>query len=319
MNNRAQSCISSKPKSQHINIAKSQSLSLPSQSLSIPTLHFKLYACIVVPLPCFNINCVIVIQVLYRTIPLLAHLHNFLIVLQAAIGGLALDRVMEEENPLESDIKLGTDVLTLSVLAIIICAPVGATLMVVLGPRFLVKGHEDDAEVEVHTKEESSKTTMAVYDGSNNEKGETNWAFVNDLQTDNEVKIYAAETDLQTGQICHDCEEKEMADLNETITKEFTPVNESAPVKDTITILTVDDTDISKLSTASNTEDNNGMQEVLSESQVIEDANEVQMSNDVLGNDNSVDKSTDTDNVQKDGKRPLYVSSIVVELNDNKV
>lgn len=60
---------------------------------------------------------------------------------QAAIGGLPLDKVNESDEPDKDFLKYATDILTISVLAIIICAPTGATLMGVLGPRFLVKGN----------------------------------------------------------------------------------------------------------------------------------------------------------------------------------
>lgn len=59
---------------------------------------------------------------------------------QAATGGLAIAEVMLSDKPDPDYIKYGTDVLTISVLAIIICAPIGATLMAVLGPRFLAHG-----------------------------------------------------------------------------------------------------------------------------------------------------------------------------------
>ncbi|XP_061197151.1 sodium/hydrogen exchanger 9B2-like [Saccostrea echinata] len=65
---------------------------------------------------------------------------------QAAIGGLALDKALEGDN--EEDIRMGTDVLTIAVLAIVICAPVGATCMGVLGPRFLEHGDEEEIRVE---------------------------------------------------------------------------------------------------------------------------------------------------------------------------
>ena len=50
---------------------------------------------------------------------------------------------MESEDPNPEHRKYATDILTISVLAIIICAPTGATLMAVLGPKFLVKGKGD--------------------------------------------------------------------------------------------------------------------------------------------------------------------------------
>ncbi|KAL4217023.1 Sodium/hydrogen exchanger 9B2 [Mactra antiquata] len=69
---------------------------------------------------------------------------------QAAIGGLALDKVLESENPNEDEVNYATDILTISVLAIIICAPVGASLMAILGPRFLEKGDEEEVEVKIN-------------------------------------------------------------------------------------------------------------------------------------------------------------------------
>lgn len=51
-----------------------------------------------------------------------------------------MDEVSKSVNPAADDLKYATDILTISVLAIIICAPTGATLMAVLGPQFLVKG-----------------------------------------------------------------------------------------------------------------------------------------------------------------------------------
>lgn len=74
-------------------------------------------------------------------------LHIPWIYFQAAIGGLALDRA-RESNPVDkTQVKYGEDVLTISVLAIIICAPVGATCMALLGPKFLVKGDVEEIEV----------------------------------------------------------------------------------------------------------------------------------------------------------------------------
>lgn len=43
---------------------------------------------------------------------------------------------------------MGTDVLTIAVLAIVICAPVGATCMGIFGPRFLAHGDEEEVRVE---------------------------------------------------------------------------------------------------------------------------------------------------------------------------
>lgn len=65
---------------------------------------------------------------------------------QAAIGGLALDKALEGDN--QEDIGMGTDVLTIAVLAIVICAPVGATCMGIFGPRFLAHGDEEEVRVE---------------------------------------------------------------------------------------------------------------------------------------------------------------------------
>ncbi|XP_052079843.1 sodium/hydrogen exchanger 9B2-like [Mytilus californianus] len=70
---------------------------------------------------------------------------------QAAIGGLALDKVREMSNPDQEIVKYATDILTLSVLAIIICAPIGATLMAVLGPKFLQKGYIEEESIEICT------------------------------------------------------------------------------------------------------------------------------------------------------------------------
>ncbi|KAJ8306577.1 hypothetical protein KUTeg_017122, partial [Tegillarca granosa] len=66
---------------------------------------------------------------------------------QAAIGGMALDRARESNPVDQTQVKYGEDVLTISVLAIIICAPVGATCMALLGPKFLVKGDVEEIEV----------------------------------------------------------------------------------------------------------------------------------------------------------------------------
>ncbi|XP_011416874.3 sodium/hydrogen exchanger 9B2 [Magallana gigas] len=65
---------------------------------------------------------------------------------QAAIGGLALDKALEGDN--QDDIRMGTDVLTIAVLAIVICAPVGATCMGIFGPRSLAHGDEEEVRVE---------------------------------------------------------------------------------------------------------------------------------------------------------------------------
>ena len=55
---------------------------------------------------------------------------------------------------------MGTDVLTISVLAIIICAPVGATGMAILGPRFLAKGEEEQEQCSAAKKEEGCSSTV---------------------------------------------------------------------------------------------------------------------------------------------------------------
>ncbi|XP_060570321.1 sodium/hydrogen exchanger 9B2-like [Ruditapes philippinarum] len=68
---------------------------------------------------------------------------------QAATGGLAIAEVMLSDKPHADDIKYGTDVLTISVLAIIICAPIGATLMGVLGPKFLQHGDDEEVDTDV--------------------------------------------------------------------------------------------------------------------------------------------------------------------------
>ncbi|XP_052237809.1 sodium/hydrogen exchanger 9B2-like [Dreissena polymorpha] len=72
---------------------------------------------------------------------------------QAAFGGLALDNVRQSHDPDGSHLKYATDILTISVLAIIICAPVGATCIAVFGPKFLVQGDQEEVEEEVSKKE----------------------------------------------------------------------------------------------------------------------------------------------------------------------
>jgi hypothetical protein len=59
---------------------------------------------------------------------------------------LALDKALEGDN--QDDVRMGTDVLTIAVLAIVICAPVGATCMAIFGPRFLEHGYEEEVHVE---------------------------------------------------------------------------------------------------------------------------------------------------------------------------
>ncbi|KAK3087377.1 hypothetical protein FSP39_005190 [Pinctada imbricata] len=81
---------------------------------------------------------------------------------QAAIGGLALDKALELNDP--ALITQGTDVLTIAVLAIIICAPVGATGMAILGPRFLVKGEEGEVDECNTTKEKEARATNGADD-----------------------------------------------------------------------------------------------------------------------------------------------------------
>ncbi|KAK3588170.1 hypothetical protein CHS0354_012235 [Potamilus streckersoni] len=58
---------------------------------------------------------------------------------QAAIGGMAFDRAMELNDPDKEIVRLSLDIMTLSVLAIVICAPLGATCIALLGPKFLSK------------------------------------------------------------------------------------------------------------------------------------------------------------------------------------
>ncbi|WAR11083.1 SL9B2-like protein [Mya arenaria] len=70
---------------------------------------------------------------------------------QAAIGGLALDRVMEDAEPSVDNIRYATDILTISVLAIVICAPIGATLISVLGPKFLFQAFDGTSSTKTIT------------------------------------------------------------------------------------------------------------------------------------------------------------------------
>ena len=69
---------------------------------------------------------------------------------------MALDKALETGKPGDPDVEMATDVLTLSVLAIVICAPVGATCMTILGPKFLVK-EEDDIEQTIRVIVEEEK------------------------------------------------------------------------------------------------------------------------------------------------------------------
>ncbi|KAL3831362.1 hypothetical protein ACJMK2_023115 [Sinanodonta woodiana] len=72
--------------------------------------------------------------------------------LQAAIGGMALDRVLEANDPDKEAVRLSLDIITLSVLAIVICAPFGAACMTLLGPRLLSKEElsvSSDGEIDV--------------------------------------------------------------------------------------------------------------------------------------------------------------------------
>ncbi|XP_052812372.1 sodium/hydrogen exchanger 9B2-like isoform X2 [Mya arenaria] len=82
---------------------------------------------------------------------------------QAAIGGLALDRVMEDAEPSVDNIRYATDILTISVLAIVICAPIGATLISVLGPKFLFQGeYEEEEELAVVTEKPSKGDKSSI-------------------------------------------------------------------------------------------------------------------------------------------------------------
>ncbi len=80
---------------------------------------------------------------------------------QAAIGSVALDVVKEQTNPLEKDLILGRQVLTLAVLAILVTAPIGAFLIAFFGPRLLEKevvgGDGEDLEMVTSPMQEGKK------------------------------------------------------------------------------------------------------------------------------------------------------------------
>ena len=228
--------------------------------------------------------------------------------MQAAIGGLALDRVLEDENPLESDVKLGTDVLTISVLAIIICAPTGATLMAVLGPRFLAKAHDDEEEIKVLGRDEKdgkmvkdSEAVVIVHDPMVVVKGEESIV--------NKSKEVKGEESVIT-------KSREMLEETELLKYEDT-IETKNEISENKNVVSTEDEIIPHVDT-SNVEMRipvNGQVVNVREAEAVKDINE---SKDSVDKDYASDKSTSTADIEKESRRPLYVSSIIVELNDSK-
>ena len=232
--------------------------------------------------------------------------------LQAAIGGLALDRVLEDENPLESDVKLGTDVLTISVLAIIICAPTGATLMAVLGPKFLAKAHDDEEEIKVPGIDKTdgkmvkdSEAVVIVHDPIVVVKGEESIVNMSKDAKGEESIINGNRKVL---------EEVELPKYEDTIEQK----NE---ISENMNLVSTEDEIISHIDT-SNVEMRvpvNGQVVNVREAEAVMKDNMISDgSKGSEDKDYASDKSTSTADIEKESRRPLYVSSIIVELNDSK-
>ena len=231
--------------------------------------------------------------------------------LQAAIGGLALDRVLEDENPLESDVKLGTDVLTISVLAIIICAPTGATLMAVLGPKFLAKAHDDEEEIKVLGRDEKdgkmvkdSEAVVIVHDPIIVVKGDE--SIVNKIK---EAK--GEESIINDNRKV--LEETELPKYEDTI-------DQKNEISETMNMVSIEDKIIPDIDT-SNVEMRvpvNGQVVNVGEAEDVKDNMIGDGSKGTEDKDYASDKSTSTADIEKESRRPLYVSSIIVELNDSK-
>ena len=238
---------------------------------------------------------------------------------------MALDRVKEDENPSEADIQLGTDVLTISVLAIIICAPIGATLMAVLGPRFLVKGHDDEEEVEVHGKGGPSQNDKITY--SDTKEGNDKFSgsvepvlnYVKYVSEDDDKGVVI---DVTSGQICSDCEEKEIIDTNKT----SHATNERDYKTDSIETFNANNIENGIVPVKADAAHTAPPMQLYAEQKTVvdkQDQNSVYETADVdmrqneEENDSAIDKATGTADESTDNRRPLYVSSIIVELNDS--
>ena len=242
---------------------------------------------------------------------------------------MALDRVKEYETPSETDVQLGTDVLTISVLAIVICAPIGATLMAVLGPRFLVKGQSEDEEVAVHGKGEPEQSDKIEYTESKKGNEKISGPIEPAL---NYVKYVSEDEDkgvkigVTAKQICSDCEEKEIADINIT-SQNTNNIDNKTDQIETFSSLNSENDIVPVTAVTAHSEPpiyQNVRQkddaDVSVQSTPMADVNEtvdVDMRQNDQGKDSAVDKATGTTDDTKDDRRPLYVSSIIVELNDS--
>ena len=211
-----------------------------------------------------------------------------------------MDRALEQDSPLETDVKLGTDVLTISVLAIIICAPTGATLMALLGPRFLVHGQDKEEVIVVVDSE--GKQNNAIDDKTHTVNANT--TFGDDAGQMTCGKGTEVEIGVTGG---HRYKEKETEDM-----KEASKI-ETDCLKDEINSMPTNE--IPQTKTAS-IETVNGQIPAM---RVAESKTETVTRGvtENLEKDCATDKSTSTEDVEKQSRRPLYVSSVVVELTDN--
>ncbi|KAL3831361.1 hypothetical protein ACJMK2_023114 [Sinanodonta woodiana] len=87
--------------------------------------------------------------------------------LQAVIGGVARDKAMEPKEPDKEAVRLGFEILTISVLAIVICVPLGSACMALLGPKFLSKGEFNMESVPGENYEEEDTVQVTGYNTDN--------------------------------------------------------------------------------------------------------------------------------------------------------
>lgn len=215
--------------------------------------------------------------------------------------------------------------------------------MALLGPRFLVKGYGDE-ESEVNGKEERVKDLKVSNNEQNVETVKIDRPAVNHLPQYSDAKGTKIEIDVRSGQICSECVDKEIKDIKDKEVEDIkkTPKDTSLPPSDEpATVVPADTSNAGKENIIAavkvgnvNTEapevkldkavtneinmetenDISGTQEFVKRT----DYGKLDMTQDNQSTDDTADKSTETDEVQNEKRRPLYVSSIVVDLHDSK-
>ena len=183
--------------------------------------------------------------------------------------------------------------------------------MAVLGPRFLAKAHDDEEEIKVLGRDEKdgkmvkdSEAVVIVHDPIVVVKGE-------DSVINKSKEAKGEESMINDNRKV--LEEAKLPKYEDTIEpKNEISVNTNMKSKEDEIIPHVD------MSNVEIRDPVNGQVVNVREAEAVKDNMDINESKDSVDKDYASDKSTSTADIEKESRRPLYVSSIIVDLNDSK-